>query len=812
MTLNSPVVAQSASDLNDFSNMRVNELTDSQIGQINDRIESEGLSLQEAEQMAIARGMSPGEATRLRNRLQQYRSMGGGVTPAENVGGQRPLAGVPMGVNSSMMFLEEEDEQLREKADSIFGYKLFSQRSISFEPSMSIPTPENYQLGPGDELVINIWGAAENIYRLPLANDGTVSIPSLGPVQLNGYSIEDAEVHLIERLKSIYSGLGSRDNPSRNTYASVTVGYTRSINVSLVGEVKQPGTYTVPSLATVFNALYASGGPNTNGTFRNIQIIRGNEIVETLDIYDFLVDGDQSGNIRLQDQDIIKIDPFENRVSFEGEIKRPGLYELREDETLADLLYYSGGFSDQAYRARVNVEQITNRERRVEDVFLEDFESFIMNNGDRVAVGKVLDRYENRVEIEGAVYRPGPYELKNGTTLYSLIEDADGLKEDVFMNRALIVRERESRELETIAINLRRLMDNPAQFDIPLRRNDVIRISSIFDLRESFNVKIAGAVREPDTFDFTENMSLEDLIFQAGGFQESAAPYRIDIARRKAEIGEGQESNQIAEMHEFSVNRDLSLNDEDANFTLQPFDRVYVRHAPGYEEQQDVTISGQVMFPGTYTISRKNETIHDLIDRAGGLTSDAFLGGANLQRDPDKLASGNIEVEEIAEFTMSQAGEATDEDLVAMTTRVAINFENIMGNRDSEDNLILQEGDEIHIPIRRQTVTIRGGVLHQTNVRYENGQKLRHYISQAGGFSERAMKGRAFVVYPNGEVDRTRKFLFFRNHPEIKPGSTIIVPIEPEQERISRQERIAIMSTIVSMTAVVATAIDRIKR
>ncbi|MEX2402802.1 MAG: SLBB domain-containing protein [Balneolales bacterium] len=839
-TLNNPVIAQSADDISDFENMRVSELTDAQLEQISNRLEDEGLSLQEAEQMAIMQGMTSGDAAQLSNRIRQFRSE---EATRSDDGFQLSDTTdyAPADKNSFMVFLEDEDEEMIEEAEidwelltqrqrvttldslrrdkqssqRIFGYQLFSQRSVSFAPSLSLPTPKNYQLGPGDEVVINIWGAAENLYQLTLANDGTITIPSLGPIHLNGYSIEDAEKRLIERLKTIYSGLGSVDNPNRNTYADVTVGKVRSINVSLVGEVKQPGTYTVPSMATVFNALYASGGPNANGTFRNIQIIRGNSIVETLDIYDFLVDGDQTNNIRLKDQDIIKIDPFENRVNFVGEVKRPGLYELREGETLADLLRYSGGFSDKAYRARVNVEQITDREHSVRDVFLEDFENFTMKNGDRVDVGKVLDRYTNRIEINGAVYRPGPYELKDGTTLFSLIEDADGLKEDVFMNRALIIREQDNRELETISVNLRRVMNDPARYDVSLQRNDVIRISSIFDLREEFNVMIAGAVREPDTFEFTEKMTLGDLVFQAGGFRESAAPYRIDVARRKAEDRQGGQSNQIAEIHEFSVNKDLSLDGEDAEFTLQPFDRVYVRHAPGYEEQQQVEISGEVMFPGTYTISRKNETISDLIERAGGLTGDAYLDGANILREQEYLNGDESgETDQITKHILSQeldTGEGGE--LIEITTqRVAVDFANLMRDPSSNDNLILREGDEINIPIERQTVSIRGGVLQPTNVRYQDGHNLHRYITQAGGFSERALENRAFVIYPNGEVDRTRKLLFFRNSPEIKPGSTIVVPIEAERERISRQERIAILSTIVSMTAVVATTIERIGR
>ncbi|MEX2398222.1 MAG: SLBB domain-containing protein, partial [Balneolales bacterium] len=682
-----PVMGQTSQDISDFRNMRVSELSDDQIGQINDRLDEEGLTLQQAEQMAISRGMSSAEASRLRNRLRQYQS--GQLSSSDGSNDRQPeTTRAPADNNSFMVFLEDEDENMIEEAgidwdrltqrqrvtilDSlrrdnqsvqrIFGYNLFSQRSVSFAPSLSIPTPKNYQLGPGDEVVINIWGAAENRYNLTVGNDGTIDIPSIGPIQLNGYSIEEAEKRLIERLKSIYSGLGSTNNPNRNTYADVTVGKVRSISVTLMGEVKQPGTYTMPSLATVFNALYAAGGPNRNGTFRNIQIIRGNGVMDTLDIYDFLIDGDQSNNIRLQDQDIIKIDPFENRVDFSGEVKRSALFELKEDETLADLLRFSGGFTDKAYRARVNVRQITDRERRVQDVYLENFDQYVMNNGDQVNVGEVLDRYENRVEINGAVYRPGPYELKNGTTLFSLIERADGLKDDVFMNRALIVRERNNLELETIAVNLRNVMDDPAHYDIPLHKNDVIRISSIFDLRESYHVTIAGAVRDGQIFDYTDGMTLEDLVFKAGGFSESAAPYRIDVARRKTKKQDGERTNEIAETFEFSVNRDLSLSENDADFTLQPFDRVYVRRAPGYQEQQQVEITGQVMFPGTYTITRKNETIYDLIERAGGLTEDAFLGGANLQRTPENLAAGDsIETEEIAQFAMDQAGEEVDE-------------------------------------------------------------------------------------------------------------------------------------------------------
>lgn len=771
----------------DFENLRSDDLSDQQIENLWERAQSEGYSIDELESLATARGMQSSEVSKLSSRLNQIRS------------------GSEQGqVDSS---IQNSEDRLRETEDDtevdtintvsvsdterpIFGSSLFTNRNLTFEPSQNVPTPRNYELGPGDEIVIDIWGAAENSYQLTVSPEGSIQISSIGPVYVSGMTIEEASELIINRLSNIYAGLtGDR----KDTFANISLGRIRSIKVNIVGEVRLPGTYSVSSLATVFNALYNAGGPSRNGTYREIQVIRGNEVIEEVDLYDFLVYGDQSSNIRLRDQDIIKVRPYLNRISLNGETKQQGLFETKEGETFEDLLDFSGGFNQQAYTKRVKIKRNTETERSIQDIRYPDDKNIVLQSGDEITVGKILDRYANRVEIQGAVFREGEYELQENPTLYSLIENADGLMGDAYMERALIYRTRPDYTVRIISVNLGDLLNNPEENDIELEKDDLIQISSIFDLREDYSVNIGGEVLSGGTFPYRNDMTIKDLIYMAEGFTTNAAEYRIDVARRVTDDKSGEVRDQIAEVFTLEVTDSLALSNPDTEFKIEPFDQVYVRSSPSYVEQQTVTVTGQVLYPGTYVIDDRDFTISDLIDEAGGITEFAYPQGASLNREFNNLdQSPNID-----EPTLSQVG---------------IKLDQIIRNPDSAEDLLLVPGDRVNVPVRMETVNIQGEVLFPINTRYERGKSFRSYISSAGGITDEANRKKAYIVYANGEVDRVKQFLFFKSYPKVEPGSMIFIPQKKEEVDLSPQERIAILSTIVSMAAIVTNTIFQIRR
>ena len=779
----------------DISNIRADQLSESQIHQLDERIRAEGMSLAEFERLAIQRGGSPSEVRAVRQRIQEYRA-GRDERVTLETGQTRTVerAGEPQ-------FVPIEVDRPTPDSLKVFGMDLFGQVSRTFEPSFNIPTPVDYTLGPGDELVIDVWGAAETNYRLTINAEGNVRIDNIGPIHLNGLTIEEAETRILNRLSNIYSGLRPNNPQEANTFANVSLGNVRSIKVTVMGEVRQPATYTVTSLSTVFNALYSAGGPTRDGSFRSIQVIRGQDVVATLDVYDFLIYGDQTDNIRLRDQDIIKVNPIINRVHVWGETKRKGFFELKDGETLAHLIDYTGGFTEEAYTKRLVLHRNTPTQRSVSDVLYPEGEDLEIRNGDRLRVGQILERYENRVSIDGAVYRPGDYELTPDMTLYELIQKADGPTQDAFMSRGIIYRLKDDLSLETQSFDVRNLIMNRDEHDITLRRDDQVRISSIFDMREDYTINVSGAVNDAGEFEFAENMTVEDAIFQAGGFRESAAEYRVEIARRVT--GENQEYrvDRIAETFRFSVDEDLQFSTDDREFRLKPFDQVFVRPKPNYQPQQAVRIEGEVQFPGTYVLESRNARLSDLIEWAGGLSDYAFPEGASLER---QIADTQLEDVELLDTLITET--------VDGTTQVGIQLSDVIRNESSPANLILEPGDVINVPKELQTVRIEGEVLHSVSVRYDGRRSFQSYIDAAGGVTDNAQRRRAYIVYANGEVDRTKRFLFFRSNPDVRPGATIYVPPEPERRELTTQERVSIASSIASTAILIATLVDRLSR
>lgn len=778
----------------DLSTVKSADISDEQLESYIERGKAEGLTPDEAFRMARQRGLPASEASALQRRVSELQSGGEAISPAPDSRQDTPDADTSSSSGRSV--------GAQRNGTTIFGSRLFSRRDLDFGPSFNIPTPVNYVLGSGDELIVDIWGDATNFHQLEVSPEGTITIDNLGPVYVNGLTIEQASERIMEKLQQLYHGLNP-DNGNQTTFARVRLGRVRSIQVTLIGEVSEPGNHTVSSLATVFNALYNAGGPNNIGSYRDIQVIRGNKSVAVFDMYDFLINGDQTNNIRLQDQDIIKISPFNTRVEIRGQVKRPGLYEMMEGETMDDLVQYAGKFTDSAFTKNLRVHRNTDTERKIEVLEKSRMNSFGLQNGDVVFVGQLLDRFENRVTINGAVWRPGEYELTEKMTLHDLLMEAEGVRPDAFLSRGIINRLTDNFDFTVVAFDLNRVLSDPGNNDIPLENGDQIVIRDIHEMRQNRTVTIRGEVQSSGDFRFRDNMTLEDLILKAEGFRESASEARIEVYRRI--IGEAApetRGDQLSESFMFEVSPDLTLDESDNQFELKPFDQVYVRRRPDYQVQQNVNIQGEVLYPGVYTLSSRNERISDVLQRAGGITSEAFVEGATLVRAQGELEREGIDLEPGSREEIIEASRSTG--------FIGIDLEAILANPGSDDDLFLRPGDEIRVPSEMQTVHVTGAVLRDTEVRHEKGRNLSYYISRAGGFAENAKKRKAYVVYANGDVDTRSNFLFFRNNPKIEPGAEIIIPEQLERERMSSGERISVLSSVVSMAAIVVTAISRL--
>jgi protein involved in polysaccharide export with SLBB domain len=788
----------------DISKIKVEELSDGQIQQILERAEGSGMTEAQMKVALRTRGMAPSEIRKLEERLKSMQSEPSGVDIAgrsrqavleskkEDVFG--PLLERELGEDSA----EETGPESR-----IFGYNLFRNEYLTFEPGMNIPTPPDYQIGPGDQLIIDVWGASQQNYQLPVSPEGSVYIESLGPIQVAGLTMEKASERILGRLKSIYSGLSG---PGRNTYAEVTLGNIRTISVHILGEVNLPGTFTLSSFATVFNALHASGGPALNGSFRDIELFRNNQRIASMDVYDFLIHGKQDGNMRLQDQDIIKVNPYKTRVDITGEIKRPGLYELSTEESLDRLIDYSGGFTDKAYKKRLTVYRKTDTERKIMNLEKEEAETFSLQDGDSIPVSKILNRFENRVTISGAVYRPGEYALSDELTLRELIGKAEGLRDDAFLARGLIYRTRADFTLEIIPVNLRTMLEDPGS-SVRLHKDDVISISSIFDLREEYFIELSGEVNSPGVYPYMENSTLEDLIVMAGGLKESATPTRVEVARRfKSAEKEDSPQDKIAEIFYFDIDRNLELTDGGEKFIMEPFDQVFIRKSPGYETAQAITISGEVLYPGSYSISTKEEKISDLITRAGGLTSEAYPEGAKLIR---RLPVNQEERLKALESLMRESEDSLVFNIEEENEQaIGIDLKTILESPGSKYDLLVQDQDRIEIPVEMQTVRLSGALLYPVSVRYDKSFTFSSYIARSGGFASDAKRSKSYVIYANGSVDRTSKFLFFNLYPKIEPGAEIVVPQKPPKDKISTQEVVGISSALSSMALIIVTIIN----
>jgi protein involved in polysaccharide export with SLBB domain len=826
------IISQSVFAQTNYSDVKVDDLTDAQIRQLMQRAESVGYSDAQLEQMAAAQGMKSTEIQKLRLRVEKIRKEEGttdskGSTSKENADtreldrsrdSQRDTTLTGNRNNKNIKPQNKfSDDTLTKKLDifeglkpKIFGADLFKNTNLTFEPNLRMATPKSYVVGPDDELLIDLSGDNDVNYKLKVSPDGTIRLQYVGLVSVGGLTIEQATAKIRTSMSGTYPGL-----KNGRTNVAVTLGNIRSIKVTVVGEVVKPGSYTVPSLYTVFNVLYESGGPNQNGSFRKIQVIRNNKVISTVDVYDFLLNGIQKSNIRLQDQDVINVPVYQTRVEVAGEVKRPALYETLNTESLEDVIRFAGGFSNQAYTAQIKVLQNTNRERKITDIPADGYIKYNPLNGDKYIVEAILDRFENRVEIKGAVFREGAYELDKGLTLKGLIEKANGLKEDAFLNRAYINRLNADNTQALISFDLSRIMAG-TEPDIPLQREDKVTISSLFDLRDEYKISIQGEVRYPGTIEYADSISLGDVIQKAGGFREGATPNRIEVSRRVKNSDATSMSARTAEV--FTINVDPQLRILGPKFILKPFDMVSVRSSEGYQVQKQVKLEGEVLYPGTYTITQKNEKISDLIKRAGGLTPLAYAEGASLKRPgaekmnpEDRNAIDNKEEEDKKFLNLKRAQEAGAKDTLQKEVElkliqsdlVGIDLERILAKPLGKYDLIVEDGDVIRIPRQLQTVKVTGEVLNPNSIVYSSGKSFKQYINGAGGFTTSALRGGAYIKYANGSVEAASRFLFFNNYPKVKPGAEILVPKRAERERLTAQSWIGIGTAFASLAAIV---------
>lgn len=808
------------------ANIKVDDLTDAQIEQYVKRAELMGYSESQLDGFARAQGVSAVEAQKLKDRLQKIKRNKqqpknlDARQPAGNTTTGRQVNGAAQQDSLKNKKLSQDSLEIDENKLKVFGSDLFKNSDITFEPNLRMATPSSYIIGPDDEILLDISGDNEASYKLPVSPDGNITVEYVGKIAVSGLSVSAAKNKIQSRLSSTYPAIRSG-----NTHVDVNIGNIRSIRITLTGAVTKPGTYTLPSLATVFNALYASGGPGENGTYRQIQVIRNNQVVTTIDLYDFLANGIQRGNIRLQDQDIIHIPVYGSRVQFEGEVKRPAIFETVSGESLLDLVKYAGGFSEDAYTAKIKVLQKTDKERSVKDIYADQFADYSPKAGDQFMVDPILERFANRISILGAVFRPGLYGMEPGMTLKQLIEQADGVREDAFLERGIINRLRADNTAELINFNVREVLAGTVA-DIPLKREDKVEIASIFDLRDEYKFTVQGEVRLPGDFPFASNATLGDLIQKAGGLNEAAKNARIEIARRlkNRDVSDPSSSQTIQVDIKDGIVSDL-------NVELQPYDVITVLGDAGFRTQRQVKIEGEVLFPGIYTISREDERISDIIKRAGGLTSYAYTEGASLKRtgvsklkaeekkekerlkkemrrdsvdeleDEDEFdketTTVNANAKNNALAKVSQQQDASTKE-IEPSDLVGIELNKILNNPHQRGDLLVLDGDIITVPKEMETVKVMGEVLNPNNVVYVKGKSLKYYVNQAGGFTDNALKKRVFVQYANGSVKGKDGA-----YPQVKPGAEIVVPKRAPREKMNVQAWVGLGTGIASLAAII---------
>lgn len=695
--------------------------------------------------------------------------------------------------DDELYYLEDSLKTETQKT-KVFGRDIFNNRALTFEPAMNIATPQNYLVGPGDQIIVDVYGASQRTVSETVSPDGTITIPGYGPIQLAGLSVSAAK----EKLRST---LGSRYASSR---INMTVGQTRSILINVMGEVKVPGTYTLSAFATVFHALYMAGGINDLGTLRNIKVFRGGHQISTVDIYDYILNGRMTGNVRLQDNDVIIVGPYDALVEIEGNVKRPMFYEMRKNESVSTLLKYAGGFSGNAYKKSVRLLRKTGRLKSVYNVEEFDMSSFQVDDGDVVSVDSILDRYENMVEVKGAIFRPGLYQLGNEiNSVRSLIQHAEGVTEDAFTNRGVMHRLKEDRTLEVIPVDVKGILAGTSP-DIPLKNEDVLFIPTQSDLQQQRTLTIHGEVMYPGPYQYADNETLEDLILQAGGLTDAASTAKVDVSRRIVDPKATTSSKVIAKTYSFSL-KDGFVIDGTPGFVLEPYDEVYVRRSPGYQAQRNITVSGEVLFEGEQTLSSKTQRLTDAIKAAGGVTPEAYVKGARLERrlNDDERARRSFLLKQLQSQILGSDSVAMNQLDLGDTYTVGIYLDKALENPGSEYDVVLREGDNLIVPEYNGTVKISGNVMYPNTVVYHAGKNYKYYINQAGGYGNHAKKSKTWVIYQNGTMAQVGHGV------KIEPGCEIVVPTKPKSDPARAQQWVTIAQSVFSMAAMVTILIKQ---
>lgn len=784
--------------------MAQSSMTDQQVLEYVKQGMSEGKDQRQMATELARRGVTREQAERVKKLYEQEQ----GVSTSKMSGTEQNEARLREATQeeSTTSVLENPQPDSRELAqeNQVFGRNIFNTRNLTFEPSVNLATPPNYRLGPGDEVIIDIWGTSQNTIRQQISPDGTINIEKIGPVNLSGMTVSEANEYLKRVLGKTYSGL---DAPDGTLEIRLTLGNARTIQINVMGEVVQPGTYALSSFSTVFHALYRAGGVNQIGSLRNVQVTRNGKTVAKVDVYDFIMKGKTQDDIRLQEGDVIIVPAYEALVQISGNVKRPMKFEMKKNETLATLINYAGGFSADAYTRSLRVVRQNGEEYEINTVKEIDYSAYPMRNGDVVTAEAILNRFTNKLEVRGAVYRPGIYQL-NGeiNTVRALVNEAKGLMGDAFTNRAVLQREREDLTTEIISVDVRSIMAGTSP-DIPLQKNDILYIPSIHDLEDRGDVAIFGEVAKPDSYSYSDNMTLEDLIIRAGGLRESASTVRVDVSRRIKDPKSTHSTDSIGQMFTFAL-KDGFVIDGEQGFTLQPYDQVFVRRSPGYQAQQNVQVTGEVIFGGTYAMTTTEERLSDLVKKAGGATSKAYLHGAKLIRvanDEEKKR-----MRDVINLMNRQFGKAMMDSLdirVEDTFSVGIDLEKAMAQPGSEYDLVLREGDVLSVPKLNNTVKVNGAVMMPNTVGYLSDKNANYYLDQAGGYALNAKKSKKFVIYMNGQVARIKG----RSKDKIEPGCEIIVPSK-KNKRVNVGEILGYASSFGSLATMFATISNLIKK
>jgi protein involved in polysaccharide export with SLBB domain len=780
----------------DWSQIKADQLSDADLAKIQNQLQTNGMSYAQAEQLALGKGMTQAEWTKLKARLVQQDNSG-----AEKKGQQSAT------VTQVDRETQKSDYKTSPKAitSNVFGASFFDTQSLSFEPNLRIATPVNYILGPDDQLLINVSGYQETSIQAQVGPEGTIALPQVGSINVNGLSVEQATARILDRMSQ--TAYPSLKNGSSKLI--ISLGKIRSIHITVIGAAK-PGNYTVSSLSTVFNALYLCGGPGAINTFRNIELIRGNKVYQKIDLYQFLTRGDQTGNVPLKENDVINFPVYTKQVSVKGQVKREGVFELKEQETLENLLFFAGGYTAKAYRASIKVKQITDMERKIKDIPKVEMSVYKPSNGEEFQVDAVLERFENAVSISGAVYRPGQFELTNGITISGLIKRAGGLRDNVFTDRAILNRSYPNGTKENITFNVTSVM-NGAAGDIPLIKGDSVIIAAATVFISDYKVQIRGEVRKPGTYPFGKNQSLKDILFLAGGFTDEASSYHIEIGRRLINEKSEKSIDSIAKVFDLNTEKDLAM--ESDHFTLEPYDIITVRKNPAYTKQQKAVIEGEVNFPGIYTIQSKQERVSDMLKRAGGLTPQAYMKGIFLvRRDVDTIgqrrAISNIQT------SIKDTSSKVLDDVLKGNARIPVDYKAIMKAPGvSIQDYVLQDGDSLRVLKLDPLVKVSGEVLASSKTGFIEGKSMQYYLTQAGGTTDKARRSKIYVLYPSGHINRTKNGFFglFRSYPKVETGAEVIVPRKIDRAGLTTAETVGLTSGLVSLISLIIVTISTLK-